>query len=184
MYRTGDLVRRQADGRIDYLGRIDSQVKVRGFRVELEEIESTLRRVDGVREAVVVARGQGGGDRSLLACYVLADGAAEPTREQLAAWLPVHMIPDVLVRVTGFPHTLNEKVDRTTLATLPLAELRSRFGDRGAERPEPVAAGGALGGGTDGRVQALAAELAEAVGRLAGVRPEEIGHTPRSARWA
>ncbi|WSP77978.1 amino acid adenylation domain-containing protein [Streptomyces sp. NBC_01235] len=174
MYRTGDLVRRQADGRIDYLGRIDSQVKVRGFRVELEEIESTLRRVDGVREAVVVARGQGGGDRSLLACYVLADKAAEPTREQLAAWLPAHMIPDVLVRVTGFPHTLNEKVDRTTLATLPLAELRSRFGARGAERPEPVAVGG-----TDTRVQALTAELAEAVGRLAGVRPEEIGlHTP------
>ncbi|MCF3118697.1 amino acid adenylation domain-containing protein [Streptomyces arenae] len=175
MYRTGDLVRRIADGRIDYLGRIDSQVKVRGHRVELEEIESTLRRLDGVRDAVVVARGKGGGDRSLLACYVLADGAAEPTRDRLAAWLPAYMLPDALVRVTGFPHTLNEKVDRTMLATLPLAELRSRFGVPGAGRPEPVTAGTGAGG----RAQALMAELAVKVGQLAGVRPEEIGpHTP------
>lgn len=87
MYRTGDLVRELADGRIAYLGRIDSQVKVRGFRIELEEIESTLRRLAGVRDAVVVARGEQDGDRLLLACYVLDDGAAEPSREQLAAWL-------------------------------------------------------------------------------------------------
>ncbi|MEV5976427.1 amino acid adenylation domain-containing protein [Streptomyces sp. NPDC052114] len=175
MYRTGDLVRRLADGRIDYLGRIDSQVKVRGHRVEPEEIESALRRLEGVRDAVVVARGQGGGDRSLLACYVLADGAAEPTRDRLAAWLPAYMLPDALVRVTGFPHTLNEKVDRTTLATLPLSELRSRFGAPGAGLPEPVVAGAGAGG----RVRALRDELALKVSRLAGVGPEEIGpHTP------
>ncbi|KJK56411.1 hybrid non-ribosomal peptide synthetase/type I polyketide synthase, partial [Saccharothrix sp. ST-888] len=172
MYRTGDLVRRLPDGRIAYLGRIDSQVKVRGFRVELEEIESTLRRLDGVREAVVVARGQGGGDRSLLACYLLAEGAADPTREQLAAWLPDHMIPDVLLRVTGFPRTLNEKVDRTTLAAMPPAELRARFGASRAEEPDGPSAPG-------GRDEALIAELAEMVGRLAGVDPEDIGaHTP------
>ncbi|MER7794330.1 amino acid adenylation domain-containing protein, partial [Streptomyces sp. NPDC097640] len=175
MYRTGDLVRRLADGRIDYLGRMDSQVKVRGFRIELEEIEATLRRLDGVRQAVVVARGQGGGDRSLLACYVLDDGAADPAREQLAAWLPAHMLPDALIRVTGFPHTLNEKVDRTTLATLPLAELRARFGAPDTGQPqsphEPARPAG--------RTEALIAELARTVSRLGGLRPEEIGaHTP------
>ncbi|WP_441349100.1 amino acid adenylation domain-containing protein, partial [Streptomyces sp. NTH33] len=167
MYRTGDLVRRLADGRIEYLGRIDSQVKVRGHRVELEEIEATLRRLDGVRDAVVVARGQDG-DRSLLACYTRTEGGGEPTREQLAAWLPAHMIPEVLIPVTGFPRTLNEKVDRTTLATLPPAELRARYGVPGTERPEDP-------GRPSGRVEALTAELARAVARLAGLRPEEIG---------
>ncbi|MGP3976832.1 amino acid adenylation domain-containing protein [Streptomyces sp. 8N114] len=172
MYRTGDLVRRSADGRIEHLGRIDSQVKVRGHRVELEEIEATLRRLDGVRDAVVVARGQGGGDRSLLACYVRADGGADPTREQLAAWLPAHMLPDVLIPVTGFPHTLNEKVDRSTLATLPLADLRARFGATAAGQPESAPE-------PAGRVEALVAELAHTVGRLAGLPHEEIGaHTP------
>ncbi|MGW3567955.1 amino acid adenylation domain-containing protein, partial [Streptomyces sp. NPDC000941] len=134
MYRTGDLVRRLSDGRVEYLGRIDSQVKVRGFRVELAEIESTLRRLDGVRDAVVVARRTGAADLSLLACYVLDDGVAEPTRDRLATWLPEHMLPDALVRVTGFPHTLNEKVDRRALATLPLAELRARFGAKTPQR--------------------------------------------------
>ncbi|NEY36504.1 amino acid adenylation domain-containing protein, partial [Streptomyces sp. PRKS01-65] len=168
MYRTGDLVRVLADGRIAYLGRIDSQVKVRGFRIELEEIESTLRRLPGVRDAVVVARGQDGGDRSLLACYVLDEGAAEPAREQLAAWLPAHMIPDAMIRVTGFPYTLNEKVDRRTLATLSPAELRARFGVAGSERPAAAAA-------PAGRTEALMAELAGMVGRLAGLPPEDIG---------
>ncbi|MDX3229221.1 amino acid adenylation domain-containing protein [Streptomyces sp. ME19-01-6] len=178
MYRTGDLVRRLPDGRLEYLGRIDSQVKVRGHRVELEEIEATLRRLDGVREAVVVARGRGGGDRSLLACYVPADGAPEPTREQLAAWLPAHMVPDVLVPVTGFPRTLNEKVDRTALATLPLADLRVRHGAPGtAEPPKPARPQGPAE--PAGRVEALMAELAGMVGRLAGLAPGDIGgHTP------
>ncbi|MDN0200043.1 amino acid adenylation domain-containing protein [Streptomyces sp. S.PNR 29] len=173
MYRTGDLVRRLADGRIEYLGRIDSQVKVRGFRVELEEIEATLRRLDGIQDAVVVARGQGTGGHSLLGCYVLQDGAAEPAREHLAAWLPDHMVPDALIRVTGFPRTLNEKVDRATLAALPLPELRARFGAATpAAAPEHPAE-------PTGPGEALVAALARMVARLAGLRPEEIGaHTP------
>ncbi|WP_341720553.1 amino acid adenylation domain-containing protein [Micromonospora sp. FIMYZ51] len=172
MYRTGDLARRLPDGRIEYLGRIDSQVKVRGFRVELEEIEATLRRIAGVRQAVVVARGRDGGDRTLLACYVLADGAAEPSREQLAAWLPDHMVPDTLLRVTTLPQTLNDKVDRSALATLPLADLRAGFGATAAARPLVPARPAS-------RVEALVADLAGIVGRLAGVRPEDIGaHAP------
>ncbi|MFF0854551.1 amino acid adenylation domain-containing protein [Streptomyces sp. NPDC003280] len=175
VYRTGDLARRLADGRIEYLGRIDSQVKVRGFRVELEEIEATLRRVEGVREAVVVARGGAAGSHTLLGCYVLDDGAAEPTRERLGAWLPEHMVPETLLRVTGFPRTLNEKVDRGALAALPLAELRARFG-AGTARPEPAPAGPPAAGG--GRAE-LEADLARMVAGLTGLRPEDIGaHTP------
>ncbi|MEZ3179524.1 amino acid adenylation domain-containing protein [Streptomyces pimonensis] len=175
MYRTGDLVRRLADGTIEYLGRLDSQVKVRGYRVELEEIEATLRRLDGVREAVVVARGQSAGSHTLLACYVLEDGAAEPDRERLAAWLPDHMVPDVLVRMTGFPRTLNGKTDRTTLAALPLADLRARFGAGSA----PTARTTAPAEATGGRTQALVAELARIVADLVDLRPEDIGaHTP------
>ncbi|MFG2630368.1 amino acid adenylation domain-containing protein [Streptomyces sp. NPDC048473] len=175
MYRTGDLVRRLADGTIEYLGRLDSQVKVRGYRVEPEEIEATLRRLDGVREAVVVARGQAAGSHTLLACYVLQDGAAEPDRERLAAWLPDHMVPDALVRVTGFPRTLNGKTDRTTLAALPLADLRARFG---AGSP-PAARTSTPAAATGGRTEALVAELARMVAALVDLRPEDIGaHTP------
>ncbi|MGW7047357.1 amino acid adenylation domain-containing protein, partial [Streptomyces avermitilis] len=175
MYRTGDLVRRLADGTIEYLGRLDSQVKVRGYRVELEEIEATLCRLDGVREAVVVARGQAAGSHTLLACYVLQDGAAEPDRERLAAWLPDHMVPDALVRVTGFPRTLNGKTDRTTLAALPLADLRARFG---AGSP-PAARTSGSAGATGVRTEALVAELARMVAALVDLRPEDIGaHTP------
>ena len=175
VYRTGDLARRLADGRIEYLGRIDSQVKVRGFRVELEEIEATLRRVDGVREAVVVARGATVGSHTLLACYVLDEDAAEPTRDRLGAWLPEHMVPETLLRVTGFPRTLNEKVDRGTLAALPLPELRARYG-AGPARREPAPAVPPAAGG--GRAE-LEADLARMVAGLTGLRPEDIGsHTP------
>ncbi|MFF7638668.1 amino acid adenylation domain-containing protein, partial [Kitasatospora sp. NPDC008050] len=173
MYRTGDLVRRLADGRIEYLGRIDSQVKVRGFRVELEEIEATLRRLTGVREAVVVARDLGGGNHSLLAAYVLAEGATDPTREQLATWLPEHMLPDALIHVTGFPRTLNEKIDRVRLAGLSPAELRAAYGAAGTGHL-PQAAAEAVAAPA-GRVEALVAELASLVATLAGIRAEEIG---------
>ncbi|MEU5226815.1 amino acid adenylation domain-containing protein, partial [Streptomyces toyocaensis] len=171
VYRTGDLVRRLADGTIEYLGRLDSQVKVRGHRVELEEIEATMRRLDGVREAVVVARGQAAGSHTLLACYVLEDGAAEPDPQRLAAWLPDHMMPDALVRVTGFPRTLNGKTDRTTLAALPLAELRARFGAGSPQAAPADAPAGAAGG----RTQALVTELARMVAALVDLRPEDIG---------
>ncbi|WP_435103801.1 amino acid adenylation domain-containing protein [Arhodomonas sp. AD133] len=170
MYRTGDLVRRLPDGALDYLGRIDSQVKVRGFRVELEEIEAALRRLAGVREAVAVARPDSGGSHSLLACYELAEGAAEPTHEQLSRWLPEHMVPDALVRVSSLPRTLNQKADRTALASLPLDELRRRFGVAAATKPEP----GPAVTDPDGGVEALVADLGERVARLADLDPGHV----------
>ncbi|GEB48128.1 hypothetical protein SCA03_06790 [Streptomyces cacaoi] len=194
MYRTGDLVRRLADGRIEYLGRADAQVKVRGFRVELEEIETALRRLDGVREAVVVARRTGGG-HSLLACYVLDDGAAEPSREELAGWLPEHMVPEALVRVATFPHTLNGKIDRTRLAGLAPARIREQYGPAqdapaqhagGAQPPAgqgsvqaPVDEGTTAAPAGRGPVAELEAELTGTIAELTGLAAEEIGpHTP------
>ncbi|WP_143676057.1 non-ribosomal peptide synthetase, partial [Streptomyces milbemycinicus] len=128
-YRTGDLVRTLPDGRVEYLGRLDAQVKVRGFRVEPGEVESALRGRPGVREAVVVAR-RVGGENVLYAFLVLADGATVPSRDALAGRLPAHLVPDALVALPALPQTLNGKVDRARLTAAPLDELR------GASAPE------------------------------------------------
>uniref|UniRef100_UPI00114CA987 non-ribosomal peptide synthetase n=1 Tax=Streptomyces sparsogenes TaxID=67365 RepID=UPI00114CA987 len=123
-YRTGDLVRALPDGRVEYLGRLDAQVKVRGFRVEPGEVESVLRGRPGVREAVVVAR-RVGGENVLYAFLVLEDGATVPSRDALAVHLPAHLLPDALVALPALPQTLNGKVDRVRLTQAPLDELRA-----------------------------------------------------------
>ena len=116
LYRTGDLVRYRAGGDLEYLGRIDQQVKVRGFRIELEEIETALRRCPGVRQAAVAAHGEGA-DRRLVA-YLIAAGAAPgigELREHLRRTLPDYMIPAVFVPLDAFPLTSSGKVDRRAL---------------------------------------------------------------------
>ena len=116
MYRTGDLVRRRRDGRLDFLGRADHQVKIRGHRVELGEVETALEAVPGIRQAVVMAREDVPGDVRLVA-YVTADGAVEEAglRAGLAAHLPEVMVPAHVVRLEAFPLTPNRKVDRKAL---------------------------------------------------------------------
>jgi acyl-coenzyme A synthetase/AMP-(fatty) acid ligase len=134
MYRTGDLARRRSDGEIEYLGRNDFQVKVRGFRIELGDIESALREIRGVRQAVVLAHGTAGASTRLVA-YVVYEGAAAPTvtelRSALKEKLPLYMVPSSFVSVDALPLTPNGKVDRRAL------EKSEREEARGASHVEP-----------------------------------------------
>ncbi|HSF40852.1 MAG TPA: amino acid adenylation domain-containing protein [Thermoanaerobaculia bacterium] len=114
LYRTGDLVRYLPSGDIEFLGRIDQQVKVRGFRVEPGEIEAALRDHKAVREAAVVARPEPSGNLRLVA-YVVADAAAPELRDFLAHRLPPHMVPSAFVALYALPLTPNGKLDRKAL---------------------------------------------------------------------
>jgi len=115
-YRTGDRVRWRADGRLEYLGRLDAQVKLRGHRVELGEVEAVLRAQLGVTEAAVVRREDRPGDARLVA-YVTGAGHVDPAalRQQLGARLPAYMVPARLVVLERLPRTPNGKVDRAAL---------------------------------------------------------------------
>ncbi|MEV0603329.1 amino acid adenylation domain-containing protein [Streptomyces sp. NPDC050315] len=115
LYRTGDLVRRLADGSLEYLGRLDGQVKIRGNRVELGEIEHQLSLLPGVRGAVVLDRAVHG-TRQLVGCYV-ADGELEPTeaRARLGDVLPEFMVPARYLKLDRIPLTPNGKADRKAL---------------------------------------------------------------------
>jgi amino acid adenylation domain-containing protein len=118
MYRVGDLVRHLADGTIEYLGRLDHQVKIRGFRIEIGEIEATLAAHPSVKDAAVVAREVGDGDRRLVAYVVAQEGAktdATELRTYLKAHLPEYMVPSGFVGMDGLPLTPNGKVDRRAL---------------------------------------------------------------------
>ncbi len=144
LYRTGDLARRRDDGAIEFLGRLDHQVKIRGLRIELGEIEAALGALPEVAASVVVAaRGADGGAR--LAAYVVprdAD-AAEDTgerlrlrdraREALAARLPEYMVPSDWVILPEFPLSPNGKLDRRAL---PRPEV-ARVAEEGAESDRP-----------------------------------------------
>ncbi|WEK28411.1 MAG: non-ribosomal peptide synthase/polyketide synthase [Candidatus Pseudomonas phytovorans] len=111
MYRSGDLVRWNADGTLDYLGRNDDQVKVRGVRVELGEIEAALAAQAGIGDAVVLVRGE-----RLLAWFTAtAPVAVEGLRQALQACLPAHMLPQALIRLDELPLTSHGKLDRRAL---------------------------------------------------------------------
>jgi amino acid adenylation domain-containing protein len=117
MYKTGDLVRYRPDGTLEFLGRRDSQVKVRGFRIESAEVEHHLKQCPGVTDSVVVAREDRPGDRRLVAYLVAAPPApgAEELRCLLSAKLPSYMVPSTFVALERLPLTPNGKVDRAAL---------------------------------------------------------------------
>ncbi len=115
MYKTGDLGRWLPDGNIEFTGRNDSQVKIRGLRIELGEIEARLMKVPGVREAVVIARGDSAGDKRLIAYVVGELPPIGEVRDLLARGLPDYMVPAAYVAVDAFPVTPNGKLDRKAL---------------------------------------------------------------------
>jgi acyl carrier protein len=125
VYRSGDRVRRLPDGEIEFLGRFDFQVKVRGYRVELGEIEQVLRAHPGVESAVVVLRAEDGAEPQLVAYAVAKQGGYavshtdRPTPERLREWvaaqLPDYMVPAVVVPLERLPLTPNGKVDKAQL---------------------------------------------------------------------
>ncbi|AVT35238.1 non-ribosomal peptide synthetase [Plantactinospora sp. BB1] len=116
LYRTGDLGRYRADGRLDFLGRIDDQVKINGFRVEPAEVAEALRRHPDVRDAVATVRDGVAGPR-LVGYYVAGTGAPslDALREFLGERLPPYMVPAVLVPIDAIPTTRGGKVDRAAL---------------------------------------------------------------------
>ncbi|MGW2347517.1 amino acid adenylation domain-containing protein [Actinacidiphila glaucinigra] len=154
-YLSGDRVRRLADGNLEYLGRLDQQVKIRGFRVEPGEVESALREVRGVRDAVVLVD-EGAGAPRLAAHLVTEDGApgTDAVRRELAARLPHYLVPAVFSVHAAFPLTVQGKVDRAALAAAP-------------PPVPPVAADGAGGSSPEALVAAVWRELLGA----ADIRP-------------
>jgi acyl carrier protein len=136
LYRSGDLARVRPGGDLEYLGRRDHQVKVRGFRIELGEIEAALARHPAVRDAIVLARTDGG--EAQLVAYVVAPSEealpARDLRQFLMAALPDYMIPSSFMVLDVLPLTAHGKVDRSALPTpeAPRSEPESFVAPRSA----------------------------------------------------
>ncbi|MCC6937274.1 MAG: amino acid adenylation domain-containing protein [Flavobacteriales bacterium] len=126
LYRTGDIVRWHPDGNIAFIGRADGQVKVRGFRVELGEVENALNDMDRVKDKVVVARQDGPVEKQLV-CYIVPKDAKDleseettdrfihDVREHLRGKMPGYMVPTAFVALEALPLTANAKIDRKAL---------------------------------------------------------------------
>ncbi|OTA21090.1 Amino acid adenylation [Xenorhabdus beddingii] len=138
LYKTGDLARWRPDGNIEYLGRNDFQIKLRGFRIEPGEIETRLMQCHGVREAIVLAREDKVGDKRLVA-YLIAEPNTKPApadlRRQLAQHLAEYMLPSAFVTLDAFPLAPNGKLNRQALPMPDQASIVTRayeipLGDR------------------------------------------------------
>jgi len=134
MYRSGDLARWNDDGTIEYLGRIDTQVKLRGLRIELGEIEACLESHEGVEKAAVVVQGSGT-DKRLVAFYRPSSGAttdADRLRDHAAMTLPAYMLPAAFIALADWPVTTSGKTDRRALIAIDVDVVRRK------ERVAPV----------------------------------------------
>jgi acyl-coenzyme A synthetase/AMP-(fatty) acid ligase/acyl carrier protein len=142
LYRTGDVGRYVGDGAIEYQGRRDEQVKVRGYRIELGEIEAVLQEHAGVKEAAVVVREVGGGEKRLVG-YVVLEGGVKTSelRRYLKERLPEYMVPGVWVEMERLPVTANGKLDRKGLPEPggERPELESGYEEPGTETEKKLA---------------------------------------------
>lgn len=162
VYRTGDLVRWTPDGQLHYLGRRDHQVKVRGFRVELDDVAAALRRASDAQETAVVAVGEGK-ERHLVGYLVPSGGRAAGTddwvrgvRSRMRAQVPPHLVPEVLTVLDRLPRNAHGKIDRAqlTASAAPRARSQDRVEPRTATEQRlrerwAVLLGGAPPGVTD-----------------------------------
>ncbi len=117
LYRTGDLARFDEQGNLVYSGRIDNQVKIKGFRIELDEVETILSQCEGVRDCAVIAREDANGEKRLIAYTVLDETKQETDelRTAIKAKVPDYMVPTAFVKMESLPLTTNGKVDRQAL---------------------------------------------------------------------
>ena len=139
MYRTGDLACYRADGSVEFLGRLDQQVKFNGYRIELGEIESALAQHPHVDEAVVVAWGDDSAEQRLIGYYVAKQGVSldeKQLKSQLREQLPEYMVPSRLMAVDEFPHTPNHKIDRRALP--PPGTARSQRASQASSPSAPA----------------------------------------------
>ncbi|WP_163996200.1 amino acid adenylation domain-containing protein [Pyxidicoccus caerfyrddinensis] len=155
LYRTGDKARWLGDGNLEFLGRLDGQVKVRGFRVELGEVEVALRALPGVKDAAAVVKQEEGGAKKLVGYVVQGAGEAwdaEVLKRQLGRRVPEYMVPSVLVKLDALPLAPTGKVDRKAL-------------------PAPDTSRQELKGGYEAPRDALEQQLVQVWEEVLGVRP-------------
>jgi amino acid adenylation domain-containing protein len=138
IYHTGDLARWLPDGNIELLGRLDFQLKIRGFRIEAGEIEARLLERDGIKEALVIAGDDAGGDKYLCA-YIVSEEEQDPRelKEYLLQRLPVYMVPSYFVALEKLPLTPNGKLDRKALPE-PEIETGIEYAAPGNEKEEKL----------------------------------------------
>ncbi|WP_177238197.1 non-ribosomal peptide synthetase [Pseudonocardia ammonioxydans] len=177
LYRSGDRGRWLPDGTLEFLGRRDTQVKIRGFRIEIGEVENTLARVPGVRDAAVVVAERTGGNAHLVAFYAAAAPIEEGLlRERLSASLPAYMVPSEFHHRDALPLTANSKIDTKALTALAA-------GPGTAEPPAPADGFEAPVGPTEQRIARVVARVLDLPAGRVGRRDHffDLGGTSLSA---
>jgi len=142
LYKTGDKSRRRKDGAYIFLGRYDNQIKIRGQRVEPEEIESALRQFEGIKDCIVASPDPVKGNRKLVAYYVSDPGSDFTSIDlynKLSEKLPLYMVPSLYIKIEAFPLTPNKKIDRNRLP--PPEEVNKESGDQPTSKTERLLAG-------------------------------------------
>ena len=126
LYRTGDLVRKMSNGNLDFIGRIDNQIKIRGFRVELSEIEKQIGKFDDIQDVVVVSQNDKKHNVKDLIAYVVSDKELdiEYIKQQLHQYIPNYMVPTYIYKIDRIPLTTNGKVDQKKLQTIVINEQK------------------------------------------------------------